>query len=357
MKNTPVVIDGTGDEMTDSSQLINNLLLCGYTGMQALECLNCLYDQFGKKITNSLLHPLINKPWLQICLGPDGKMERTTGTVIDYRKVRTRMGKGNQSFDTVFSVQLDDTGKPSSRLWKTMVNHHVQKVDAADGVTAYKNQVRDNPPATTRKGWVVPDNFQRVTNLVDGSPMITFSQDGFDFVLSRAPSEIQGAGHGLFLTVTSTSEEITELKLEPGQLIDLGIYGPLSQEDFTEMNDHLTKCFLYNNLPKVYVFQSYRPGYSVDPIDGATGELNEQTQKSLLVYANETDGKPTSKPSLHVKHDAHGAIHYLLGHADDDRSGPLVIKCNTTIELKVNSSWPREQHIDCFCLLTCFFSG
>jgi hypothetical protein len=338
MKNTPVVIDGAGDEMTDAPQLMNTLLLCGYTGVQALACLNCLYNQFGKIMATSQLHPLLKKPWLHDCLDPDGQLERTTGMVIDYRKVRTRIGK--EGLDTVFSVQLDDTGKPSSRPFKMAVNHHVQKVDAANGVAAYKN--RHNPPATTGKGWVVPDKFRRLTNPVDGSPMITFSQDGFDFVLSRAPSKIQGAGHGLFLTVTNTSAEIMELKLEPGRLIDLGIYGPLSQEDFTEMNDHLTKCFLYNNGPKVYVFQSYCPGYSVDPIDGATGELNEETKKSLLVYANETDGKGTSKPSLHVKYDAHGAIHYLLGHADD-RSGPLVIKCNTTI--------------DCLCLLTRFFPG
>jgi hypothetical protein len=348
-RSVVMVMDDKGRLMISGQQLLQKLLSCGYTATQAETCYRRLLQVCGNNATNSYgdisshFHPLLDKEWQQQCLDPHGNVEKIVGTIDDYQWVRKKTGQGK--LDSVFSIRLqrDRNVAPGGlRLEQnmTIVTEH----DAMAGVAAAQRNRQDQPNRTALvNGWVCPDTFlKNVIGGADGvSPTIALTHGGFDAVLWRDRSKIPNAGDGLFIKVKPSAAgkkgRAKCLQLEPGQFIDLGVYGPHSAEDLIDTKQHQAKCFLLGNTPKIYVFDlPARPGYLIDPVDAATGELRDATKQSLLVYANEPNG--TECPSLHVKYDAYGRVHYLLGHPDQQ----IFIPDDTAVELKVTTNWVRR---------------
>jgi hypothetical protein len=72
----------------------------------------------------------------------------------------------------------------------------------------------------------------------------------------------------------------------------------------------------------------------IDITDDNTGELHDKAQKSLLPYVNETDGKETA--TIHAIYDPEGAVHYLIGHRDDNDPDFTLVPGMEPIEVKVD---------------------
>jgi hypothetical protein len=163
---------------------------------------------------------------------------------------------------------------------------------------------------------------------------------GYRLKLKVKESKIPKGGLGLFVK----AEPIASLKhrekgaafvLEEGELVDLGVYGPLRTEDLKPDHVVIVKRFIHNKKSEKWSFEAFGdPRLVFDITDDDTGNLSKLAEKNILVFTNETNGKDI--PAVFAKNDPEGAMHYYLGH-NDCGQGPLLIPTDgTEMELKID---------------------
>ena len=147
-------------------------------------------------------------------------------------------------------------------------------------------------------------------------------------------------GRGLFLTCSwAPHSKQNSFVLPAGHLIDLGVYAPHQKEDFKSEALWAAKNLLFHSTSECWGFDP-APNERLlrgmfDISDNVTGDVHPVAARSLFVYANETDGKE-EEPSIYVQYDPSGAVHYLLGHSNED-SGAFKLPLGQEVELKVGT--------------------
>jgi hypothetical protein len=134
---------------------------------------------------------------------------------------------------------------------------------------------------------------------------------GFSLSLEARDSNIPNAGLGLWLTILPLwpHDDRLFLELDPGVLVDFGVYAPLLPSDRKSDKISLVKNFLYDWDPEGWNFEMAMHGKSghfdiFDISDDLSGKLHSIAEKNIICYVNETDGKET--PNVVGLHDPEG---------------------------------------------------
>jgi hypothetical protein len=164
-------------------------------------------------------------------------------------------------------------------------------------------------------------------SIESGLPRLTLISGGFKLVFTVKPSTIPNAGYGVFLTCVSLALHETNqpqaLVLQPGQLLDFGVYAPFCAEDKKREHIFLLKNFVHRFKCEGFCFETVEEGHThiFDITDDWTGNLHQRARRHVPAYVNEiTDDDEI--PNVHSRHDSEGALHYLLGH-DEESQGPF----------------------------------
>jgi hypothetical protein len=128
-------------------------------------------------------------------------------------------------------------------------------------------------------------------------------EGGFQLHVFAAKSGISNAGDGLFIECHGPPSHSGKcLELEAGQLLDLGVYGPLQNSDRKSEFEFELKNFLHAGGPDVWCWaMAHHENNSIviDITDDRTGDIHEEARKNVLVYANEVNGKGEI-PTIHA---------------------------------------------------------
>lgn len=317
----PFVVDAKGNEIT-SKGIAKALISCGHTIFQIQECCNQLFEVdcgclLDTKVS-TLQTALVDQRWSQECLDPHGSIITISGTIIDCKP-----GLANQSWEYVLSID-DDVSSSDGHVAQSNFFATLSKADADRGVVNFKRRKNENVGHRALGAWLVPTNFQRQE--IGGEPIVCFEYDRCHFKLSRCISGIPNAGFGLFAEISTHDPERKTFILPKGCILDIGVYGPVSEDDYKDERVYAIKNFLYQHQPAVYGFASKRARHVIDVLDDANCEMKPMAKSSLLPYANEN-----VEPSLEVQYDAYGLVHYTLGSCH----GALSLPLNKKVELHV----------------------
>lgn len=157
-----------------------------------------------------------------------------------------------------------------------------------DSVT--RNLTRDKPCVTV----IVPDTRHQTLVEYNGRqvPELTLTVRGFKLVFSVKESTIPGAGLGVFVKCTSFRKETGEgpetFELMAGELLDIGVYAPLTANDKKHSHVFNCKTYAFSMRTEQYSFDSPEDGYLFDISDDQTGEPHETARHHLPMYVNET---------------------------------------------------------------------
>ena len=92
--------------------------------------------------------------------------------------------------------------------------------------------------------WLVPP--AKFVSRVENLPRQCLMMRGYSVELEVAPSSIPNAGLGVFASCMPLTEATTnvDFKLQPGELLDLGLYAPLRASDKKPESTAMLKSFL-----------------------------------------------------------------------------------------------------------------
>jgi hypothetical protein len=184
--------------------------------------------------------------------------------------------------------------------------------------------------------WIAPDmhredqhydgpNTDGSESIEPGLPRLTLVSGGFKLVFTVKPSTIPNAGYGVFLKCDALHETNSpqSLVLQPGQLLDFGVYAPFCAEDKKRDYIFLLKNFVHKFKCEGFCFETVqeRNEHIFDITDDWTGDLHQNARRHVPAYVNEIAGDDEI-PVVHSRHDSEGALHYLLGH-DEESQGPF----------------------------------
>lgn len=184
--------------------------------------------------------------------------------------------------------------------------------------------------------WIAPDIHHEEQHYdsptADGSesidpglPRLTLVTGGFKLVFTVKLSTIQNAGYGVFLKCVGLHETNSpqSLVLQPGQLLDFGVYAPFCAEDKKQEHIFLLKNFVHKFKCEGFCFETVEEMHThiFDITDDWTGDLHQRARRHVPAYVNEITGCDEIRV-VHSRHDSEGALHYLLGH-DEESQGPF----------------------------------
>jgi hypothetical protein len=276
-------------------------------------------------------HPLLNRRYFRRWLDVNGNCQIMYGTVnLCHRSLLDDK--------TSFSVKYDKDFLIPAHT----VCDEISEEEAWGGCMAFiqhlGNPMKEQDWMKSTKfhySWIIPD--RRVDDKDATLPHTEIIAVGHRFLFEVRNSTIPGAGLGLWVRVESLLEDSRQktLTLEAGNLVDLGIYGPLRADDCKPHHVEKVKNYLHEWICESYLFDSGRSFDSVafDITDDATGKPHIKAKRNMLTYVNETDGKVT--PSILAERDPGGSIHYFLGHGVKDQ-GPLRLPLGESVELLID---------------------
>jgi len=207
-------------------------------------------------------------------------------------------------------------------------------------------------PTVTLERWLTPQTIAREMVNVEGTPspgyrmlpVLTIRYKGFLLKFRVGSSSINGAGFGVFLSISKAMDEVpNELRLEAGELLDFGVYAPYRAEDIRSDHEFLVKSLLHDGKNEVYAWESNTQENYLDITDNSTGELHMIARTHVHPFVNEIQDPSSEIPCVVARADPEGAVHYLLGHAPKDSNEPFVFPADgSEAEIFVD----YEQHYE-----------
>ena len=291
-------------------------------------------------------HELVGQPYYTEWIDSNGKRRELYGMISACWK------DPYKSYDNLtFTVHYDETIRNwASRLATTMLpipkcRNLTEELTWCGHVAWRKTQITNVEDRIRLPSflvsWIIPGTRLKEFDRGAALPHIQMVVGGFHLCLFAKSSGIPHAGRGLFVRVANQQADSNHsnsvFQLPAGQLIDLGVYAPCTNEECKNEQVMVMKNFLMQDFAESYSFAKAggdKNDFGVfDVTQDDRPALTQSAAENLLVFANESDGK-AEVPSLVCRYDAEGAIHYLMGH-DEENTGPLIIPMNQNFELKV----------------------
>ena len=146
-----------------------------------------------------------------------------------------------------------------------------------------------------------------------GTPVTTLTFRAWKITLRVSKSTIPRAGLGVFITAERTVPNLpqSDFVLQQGELLDLGLYAPLTKGDYKPYQVFTIKNFIHQRKPEDYSFETNDENFHYDITDDWTGELHQTAKKSCLSYVNECVSAEAA--TVHAELDPEGKLHYMLG--------------------------------------------
>eukprot|EP00980_Cylindrotheca_fusiformis_P000677 scaffold167_cov110-Cylindrotheca_fusiformis.AAC.5 len=171
--------------------------------------------------------------------------------------------------------------------------------------------------------WIVPDMVQEKVELFEGMmvPKLTLFVKGYSIVLTVRKSTIPFAGYGVFAKASYFDSDSGEesFDLECGELLDLGVYAPLSCVDKKKASVFCVKSYIHSYSPEGWSFDADSDDDMIyDVTDDYSGNVSEQAKSRVLCYVNECNGD--ANPTVQTEFDPAGAVHFLLGVVDEQET-------------------------------------
>lgn len=286
-------------------------------------------DKLGANVESTQTHKLIGKGFYHQWLNHQNAVKEVLGRIVECTKNNIN---GRVHFKVAFDRDVDRSlGDGTIAFWD-----HLDEASAWGGYLAYLQKTNAVDKIASFSGtchvYIVPNNRKVGPDGPNARPKISFEVKGFNIELEVRTSAIEGAGLGLWLKCTPGTHTGCNkrcLLLGKGELVDLGVYGPLRLEDVKKGHVIQLKNYLFCGKPEDWSFDV--PGGVVDMTDDTTGDLHLQAIRNSLIYVNETDGH--ASPVILASHDPEGSVHYYLGSNHHDVS----IEANGELfELKID---------------------
>ena len=181
--------------------------------------------------------------------------------------------------------------------------------------------------------WIVPSKRSMVDSCNQRHPYLVLEFKNSILQFEAKPSTINGAGMGLFVKSVNGQG----LSLQPGEMLDLGIYAPLRVDDIKSKHISMLKNLIYNWSVEPWTFASTIKNTEAciyDPTDDFTGTRHSQAKRNIISYANEICNND-DVATVSAQHDPEGNVHYLLGHWEESEGKFNISSSGKPFELMV----------------------
>lgn len=295
--------------------------------------------QLGIQMRHEVSHDLVGHSYVQKWITLKGRFRIACGKI-------TKCYKSMIDDELSFQVEFDDGLRAAARATAECGLEIPACADVSEGMAWFgyasscRRLLERNPYYVPEL--VMPFHEQIITpdarhceatvaSDVDGNkiPCLLIRIFDCELELDARKSTIPGAGMGLFVRCKT----LHGLMLQAGELVDLGVYAPMRNEDLKSDCLSLTKNFINNWTPEGWAFEAKQKGKQYDITCDSNGDLHCLAKRNPLVYTNEVNGK-REVATVHAIHDPERGLHYCLGHRFQD-NGPLLLPYDEWIELKV----------------------
>lgn len=181
--------------------------------------------------------------------------------------------------------------------------------------------------------WMVPSKRYMVDSCNQRLPYLILEFRNTKLQFEAKTSTISGAGLGLFVKSINGQG----LSLQPGEMLDLGIYAPLRVRDIKSKHISMVKNLIYDWSVERWSFASKSKNTEeciYDPTDDFTGTRHHQAKRNMISYINEIC-QNDDIANVTAQHDPEGNVHYLLGHWEEREGEFVVSSCGKPLELMV----------------------
>jgi len=261
----------------------------------------------------------------QIIYGVVSRCIKSTGTeavmfTINYNEDSRAL------INQTFGCDIDPSQEISSDLaWGGCLNYERKTKVRRSSERVIKNLRKDMPC----RYLIVPDMRKEELVEYNGAmlPKLTFVVRGHQLVFNVKQSTIPNAGYGLFVRCKSLTNDFSSktdsaraFLLKAGELLDMGVYGPLRHEDEKLVHVHSIKSYIFSGKNEEWCFTGASEDSIYDVTDDKTGDVHDLALRSCLTYINECGSDDA--PTIHASVDPCGCVHYLMGtryHGDWNR--------------------------------------
>jgi hypothetical protein len=279
---------------------------------------------FGSRLHEPTNHPLIGKGYYHTSFSVNGIIRDFLGKI-------SHCFKHMISGELLFKIQYTELPKSSLKSISNEVSvEFVSESMAWGGYKSYSMRTRES--ALIREGtmlkapfyvqWTVPSSRIVKSFARNYYPSLILEYKGSKLQFDVKPSMIPSAGNGFF--VSSIGEK--DFVLEPGEMLDLGVYAPLHDFDVKSKHIALVKNLLFDWQIETWAFAARKnqpDAFVYDPTEDCSGHPNCSTQMNGICFVNEIDGK-SETACVTAQYDPEGNIHYLFGHWEE-YEGPLIV--------------------------------
>jgi hypothetical protein len=336
---TSTCVNQSNSKPAAKSQSIFSVLRALLTDKQRV-----VFGSFFEALTGQLLqerwpHPLLSKGYLHEYSNRDETITILTGTIT---KCWKHFINRNYSFTvTLNEHQIRATSNYSITERKEgafIIDEVVSEEMAWGGYQKFCRSISDKKSndsnlldAPYHVNWCVPSkrqlhrSFQRHPYL-----KLEFQQSVLQF--DAGPSTIKGAGTGLFVRVVNGKDFV----LQPGEMLDLGIYAPLKVGDIKPKHIALLKNLIYDWRVETWSFAGKVKRSETcifDPTDNYTGKRD--FNGNIIAFINETC-RSDEVANVSAQYDPEGNVHYLLGHWEESEGQFTVQSGAKPLELLVS---------------------
>jgi hypothetical protein len=326
---------------------------------QLKEVKETFFQQIGASLLKEINpHPLLGLGYCQEWVNVKGAKTAIYGTI-------TKVEQDDIDEEEKFTVTYTD----ESRNWVNSTytgcgRLHVPRTGTIDDLVAWggclqylaikkapMQKLLHQAPFYTK--WLTPNLYRkemvRTRDLSEDTPQsilprLMITHGPFELTFTVKTSTIPNAGYGVFLSVKpllkDEADAPTHFELQPGELMDFGVYAPFRTEDKRKDHAFLIKNFVHGFKCEEYAFQTEEEDSIFDITDDLTGELHMDARRHIAPFVNEISSERHQVPMVHARHDCEGALHYLLGHAEQ-ANGPLRIEANG-IEQEIFANYGDE---------------
>jgi hypothetical protein len=329
---------------------------------QRIEIAKTFYeDHIGIRVRLNRVHPLVGKgyfrEWNDMLGRPReiyGRIEQCEQDYFDrassYFTVKYDNSSRNQLLTNGSSIPANDGSVSEKEAWGGCLLYDLKSSEI--------NQIPrslSNASAPFYTHWIIPSSRTKdhVVSADPAAPVRSFSINvrGCILEIMAKKSLIPNSGLGVFVKAFKgalMSKPVKHFELKAGELVDLCVYAPMRPQDRMDESVNLFKNFIHSWEPEGWTFDqaAHHKGKAsnvFDITDDWSADLHSLARDNVTVYVNETDGKPTSIPTVCAEHDPEGAVHYLLGHQEKEHGKFRLPLNGKEIELKIDYGVAYEK--------------